>query len=86
MDEAVVGVPESSLGIGRGKQKVGESSEVDVPAEPSVVTTSVSNPLTVRGGANVEDPHADLDTHGRQSRKRRASFSPGRPLRKSREW
>ena len=65
-NEAVAEVSELSPDIGKGKQEVGESFETDIPTGPYVVATSVSSPSpTVGSEAEVEDPHANLDTRGR---------------------
>ena len=53
--------------------------EIPTPAE-SILTAPACGGAEMRHpDPNSEDPAADLNTRGRQSRKRKASFSPGRP-------
>ena len=58
------------------------SQSIDGAEGPSG-TAPNSIPLSPKVGVDVdvevEDPTSNLDTRGRQSGKRKASFSPGRP-------
>ena len=68
-----------SQGIDGAREPFSAAPTVVPVSIPAFVSTSAPLPPEFGVDVEVEDPAADLDTRRRQSEKRKASFSPGRP-------